>query len=68
MSNKISSRTIRDHHVYGKTILVIASSEDEAYTIAKRQTGMQIWEIKKKRNNSWEVFVADPQDCFATND
>lgn len=65
------SRIIREHHVFGKPVREIASSELEARAkVELNNPGRYIWDIKRVNGtlNLWEAYIARHEDCFATND
>lgn len=62
-------RIIREHCVYGRTILTSAKSETQARIVARMQAPTEhIWEVKEISPGQWEVYVARGEDAFALND
>lgn len=60
-------RTIKEHNVYGKEVMVNASNEQEARALASKGD-YWAWEAKEVSPGKWECYIAKHQDCFATND
>ena len=61
------SREIREHRVFGKEVMVSASSEEEARRLASKGE-YWAWEAKEVSPGQWEVYIAKHEDCFALND
>jgi hypothetical protein len=64
------SRIIREHHVYGREVRVVAETEAEAIVNLRMQTQDQIWEVQRVADtkNVWAIYVSKPEDAFACND
>lgn len=64
------SRIIREHRVFGRSVRVKASTEDEARDKVRAITSDHIWEMSVHISipNYWEAYVAKHEDCFALND
>ncbi len=61
-------RTIRDHSIFGKAYIVNAVSEEDAENQVRNKYRKQVWESKQLSDDKWEVYAANPEDCFALND
>jgi len=64
------SRIIREHYVFGREVVVIASDEIEARIKVGNITTDHIWDICVDSFNAkfWRAYVARHEDCFATDD
>lgn len=63
----LTSRVIREHRVYGRSVDVEAQTEKEARSKASTG-GVHAWEAKETEPGKWTCFVAKHEDCFALND
>lgn len=67
----LNNRIIRGHRVFGRAILVTASSEDEARAKALEEGRGRFdhaWEVRELRQNQWEVYLSRHEDVYAEND
>jgi hypothetical protein len=63
------SRIIREHTVFGKEVIVKASSVEEARLLAvKGKSDWWSWEAKEISPGTYEVYIAEHDAAFALND